>query len=317
MSLKSAADVLMSGVPTPQTNENNNVGQSEVDALGSGETPRIYSLPDVTKLASSEVECYQMDHESRGLAVIFNNENFHYTTRMNKRSGTDVDARNLSRIFKKLGFDVQVYKDLSCIAMLEVINGASSMDHTGNDCCFVAFLSHGDDGCVYGTDGIVQIKKIVDQFRGDVCPSLAGKPKIFLFQACRGTLHETSVQLSVDVVDGEDQPCVEVDAAPVPTLPSGSDYLFCYSVAEGYYSHRDTLYGSWFIQDFTDVMEQLVLNKGKQQDKVDFIDVLTVVNRKVSARRVERSYSQQALGKKQMPCYLSMLTKKLYLTPKK
>ena len=58
----------------------------------------------------------------------------------------------------------------------------SRTDHIGNDCFIFAILSHGDDGCIYGTDGTVPIKDLVDQFRGDVCPSLAGKPKIFMFQ---------------------------------------------------------------------------------------------------------------------------------------
>uniref|UniRef100_H2YT45 Caspase family p20 domain-containing protein n=1 Tax=Ciona savignyi TaxID=51511 RepID=H2YT45_CIOSA len=223
--------------PPLQVNENNNTGpRVAIDAHGAGEAQQIFSLGDATKEASSKVEYYQMNRAKRGMAIIINNENFHYTTRMNKRSGTDVDARNLNRICLKLGFDVQVYKDLKCIDLLQVVDNVARKDHTGSDCCFFAFLSHGDDGVVYGTDGIVQIKVIVDQFRGDTCPTLVGKPKIFMFQACRGTDHEVSVAPHHDVVDGasdeEEDHVIAVDAAPKLTLPSGSDFLFCYSVAE-------------------------------------------------------------------------------------
>ena len=60
----------------------------------------------------------------------------------------------------------------------------ATTDHIGNDCFLFSILSHGDDGCVYGTDGTVEISSLVNLFRGDNCPSLVGKPKIFLFQVC-------------------------------------------------------------------------------------------------------------------------------------
>jgi len=39
---------------------------------------------------------------------------------MNKRTGTDVDGQNLKRIFKKLGFMTEVYKDLTCKHLKQV-----------------------------------------------------------------------------------------------------------------------------------------------------------------------------------------------------
>lgn len=62
------------------------------------------------------------------------------------------------------------------------MNLAENEDHTDKDCFVLAILSHGDDGTIYGTDGILAVKDIVDSFRGNVCPSLAEKPKIFIFQ---------------------------------------------------------------------------------------------------------------------------------------
>ena len=71
----------------------------------------------------------------------------------------------------------------------------SNADHKGNDCFVFAILSHGDNGCIYGTDGKVEIKALVDKFRGNVCPSLAGKPKIFIFQVseCCNIFHNQFV----------------------------------------------------------------------------------------------------------------------------
>jgi len=56
-------------------------------------------------------------------------------------------------------------------------------DFTDSDCVFVALLSHGDEGVIYGTDGPVQYEQIFSLFKPpEVNKSLVGKPKIFLIQ---------------------------------------------------------------------------------------------------------------------------------------
>lgn len=78
---------------------------------------------------------------------------------------------------------------------------------------------------------------------------------------------------------------------------------------QGYYSHRETLNGSWYIQDLCDLLH-------KYGDSLEFTELLTLVNRKVSMRSVGFSSDRNAIGKKQVPCFASMLTKKLYFRPK-
>ena len=53
-----------------------------------------------------------MDHPRRGLAIIFNHENFSPSVGMNRRVGTELDARNLRKYLGRLGFDVVVFQDL-------------------------------------------------------------------------------------------------------------------------------------------------------------------------------------------------------------
>ena len=52
-----------------------------------------------------------------------------------------------------------------------------------------AILSHGDMGIVYGTDGIVKLDYLFEPFKGNNCPTLAGKPKIFIIQVRNNILH--------------------------------------------------------------------------------------------------------------------------------
>uniref|UniRef100_A0A8C3KFJ2 Caspase-6 n=1 Tax=Calidris pygmaea TaxID=425635 RepID=A0A8C3KFJ2_9CHAR len=184
-------------------------------------------------------------------------------------------------------------------------------DHSDADCFICIFLSHGEDDHIYAFDAQIKIETMTDMFRGDKCQSLVGKPKIFIIQACRGNKHDDSV-IAQDSTDSSDESIVnetEVDAAAVYTLPAGADFIMCYSVAQGYFSHRETVNGSWYIQDLCEVLR-------KHGCSLEFTELLTVVNRKVSYRRVINCNDINAIGKKQIPCFASMLTKKLYFHPK-
>ncbi len=81
-------------------------------------------------------------------------------------------------------------------------------------------------------------------------------------------------------------------------------------VCEGYYSHRETVNGSWYVQDLSELLQRYV-------NSLEFTELLTLVNRKVSMRSVGNCRDRSAIGKKQVPCFASMLTKKLYFRPKK
>ncbi|XP_018425527.1 PREDICTED: caspase-6 [Nanorana parkeri] len=253
-----------------------------------------------------------MKHKRRGLALIFNHEWYHYEFRMPMRKGTEADRFNLERRLNQLGFEVKVYFNLPAADIHKKIQDAATSDHSDHDCFLCVFMSHGEDGHVFAYDGKIEIKELTSPFKGDKCKSLAGKPKMFIFQACRGLEHDEPVLVTDCTDSAEDQPeenRVEVDAATLYTLPAGADFIMCYSVAEGYYSHRETVNGSWYIQDLCDAL-------GTYGDKLEFTELLTLVNRKVSLRSVEFCADPNAIGKKQVPCFASMLTKKLYLRSK-
>ena len=79
--------------------------------------------------------CYDMSHPQRGLFIIINNKTFQACTEMNKRTGTDIDKKNLEDCFKELGFDVEIHSDLKAEDMLKVmIEGRSSIS-----CHFVLY----------------------------------------------------------------------------------------------------------------------------------------------------------------------------------
>ncbi|XP_028932879.1 caspase-6 isoform X2 [Ornithorhynchus anatinus] len=255
---------------------------------------------------------YKMEYKRRGVALIFNHERFYWQLKLPDRHGTRADRENLIRRLSALGFEVKCFDDLKAEEVMLKIHQASSSNHADADCFLCVFLSHGQGNHVYAYNGKIDIPEMTSMFKGDQCRSLVGKPKIFIFQACRGEQHDVGV-VPLDVVDSkiseQDVNETEVDAASVYTLPAGADFLMCYSVAEGYYSHRETVNGSWYIQDLCEML-------GRYGSSLEFTELLTLVNRKVSYRRVDFCKDPSLIGKKQVPCFASMLTKKLHFLPK-
>nr|XP_054489107.1 caspase-6 isoform X1 [Agelaius phoeniceus] len=280
----------------PTTDGNENI--TEVDAL------------NISRQSRDLEEQYKMDHKRRGVALIFNHEHFFWQLKLPDRRGTMVDRINLNRTLTDLGFEVRVFDDLKAKDVQKRIDEASKEDHSDADCFVCVFLSHGEDEHIYAYDEKIKIQTMTDMFRGDKCQSLVGKPKIFIIQACRGDQHDDAV-IAHDAIDSRESPDnkTEVDAATVFTLPAGADFIMCYSVAQGYYSHRDIVNGSWYIQDLCETLR-------KHGSSGEFTELLTVVNRKVSHRRVGMCRDINAIGKKQIPSFASMLTKKLYFHPK-
>jgi caspase-like apoptosis-related cysteine protease len=63
-------------------------------------------------------EEYNMCHPRRGVALIFNH---HFFDRMPARSGSSKDCKNLSAQLESLGFEIQIYQDLSYARLSEVL----------------------------------------------------------------------------------------------------------------------------------------------------------------------------------------------------
>jgi len=65
----------------------------------------------------------------------------------------------------------------------------ASSDHSDCDCFGCAILSHGREGYIYATDRLVPLETLTWPFKGDRCPSLIGKPKLFFIQVTPFTTH--------------------------------------------------------------------------------------------------------------------------------
>lgn len=239
---------------------------------------------------------YRMNNQKRGVALVINNKRFESRLDMPIREGTDKDAASLEFSLSKLGFDVKIAHNCSVAFMRDLLFRWARADHSAYDCFVCVILSHGDEGVVYGTDRPIELDQLMQPFKQN--SSLAGKPKIFIVQACRGS----------SFMEGTDTNPFEANY--VNKIPMEADFLIAYSTISGYYSWRNSQNGSWFIQAFC----QLLNEQGRQQE---FVHLLTAVNRRVAYYYESNTNDPKMSGKRQMPCIVSMLTKELYFKPKK
>jgi len=208
---------------------------------------------------------YDMSSFPRGTLTLLNVRNFRSSSGMKEypRDGTDRDADGLCALFLELGFIVERYDNPTKKIMTSALEIAASEEKLS--CCACAILTHGDEGVLYATDQRMEIRDITKLFRNK---NLAGKPKIFLFQSCRGT----------DYAEGA---CPnEVDENV--TLPCEADFLYAYSTVPGHFSWKNSRQGSWFVQAICSVFRKL-------SHDTDAYRMLTRVNDKIAQRNVDET----------------------------
>lgn len=215
------------------------------------------------KRVIEEVGEYDMSKSPHGLAVIINNKTF---KRHDCRDGTEIDERALITTFRYLGYTVEVHKDCSSIDMCDIFEELKTRDHSGSDSFVCCILSHGSRGKVFGSDSeYVTIESLTNRLAADSCPKLAGKPKLFFIQACRGNLR-TGTVIVTDGQQGQDttdyvspqmpesdtvsssigsQVAVDADIK----LPFVTDFYIGFATSFGHVSYRDRDEGTWYVSE--------------------------------------------------------------------
>ncbi|XP_061835555.1 caspase-3-like [Nerophis lumbriciformis] len=252
------------------------------------------SVP-TSKASACDPYRYKMDYPHMGICLIINNKNFHRSTNMSTRNGTDVDAKLAFKTFAEFGYSVKVFNDQTVKQMKSLMLSTSQEDHSNSASFVCVLLSHGDEGVIFGTDGFEQLEILTKPFKGDRCRSLVGKPKLFFIQACRGSTLDDGAELQADSVEEQSSERIPVEA----------DFLYAYSTAPGYYSWRNTQNGSWFMQALCNMLQH-------HRGELELMQIMTRVNNTVAMHFESNSNLPGFTGKKQIPCIVSMLTKDLY-----
>ncbi|CAI8019655.1 Caspase-8 [Geodia barretti] len=247
------------------------------------------------------LDSYKMSSEPHGVCAIINNEKFSSHT---ERVGTQVDEANLTQCFRYLGYNVEVHRNLTAHQIESLFSYYRSSDHAKYDSFVVCILSHGEDGHVFGTDSkSVNFRSIVAQLTADSCRSLAGKPKVFFVQACRGHDKVRGRQIASDSgtvslpSDATESVRIVSDSTPV-AIPDDADFFVGNATPPGKVAWRDMDHGSWYISEICRVFSSL-------SRYVDLESMVTKVHNEVGTGYENRSY-------RQAPEATTRLRKKVY-----
>uniref|UniRef100_A0A1X7TTQ1 Caspase family p20 domain-containing protein n=1 Tax=Amphimedon queenslandica TaxID=400682 RepID=A0A1X7TTQ1_AMPQE len=123
------------------------------------------------------------------------------------------------------------------------------MQHTG--AFFLIISSHGGEGdVVYGTDGrIVSVHHLEKHFHATNCHSLAGKPKVFVIDACRGDIGEKVYFTSKSVPQSS-------STSGTIRVTDSSDIMTIFASTRGHTAGCNDDEGSFLIQAFVKVLKK-------------------------------------------------------------
>ena len=179
--------------------------------------------------------CYPMENKY-DVAVVINVERFNkkngQESELGDREGSDHEATKLKQLWKELGFAVKEPSDTTGQGISNFLQlVADEINKQQNSNCFVCcIMTHGHMGKIYGSDKLpVEINHILDFFKEDKCPALAGKPKLFFIQACRGPEPEV-MSASATTANNASENSVFVAHA---INPHEIDFLIGYSTLPG------------------------------------------------------------------------------------
>ncbi|BES87694.1 CASc [Nesidiocoris tenuis] len=245
---------------------------------------------------------YNMRHRRRGVSVILNHDSFSTET---TRKGSEIDVEALTKIYEILGFEVRTYHNRTVDQIITLIKELSKADYSDCDCFCLTVLTHGmDRNILHAADGLYPAEYLWRPFTSENCVTLAGKPKIFFIQACRGTMLDGGTRLIR-------YHTTETDSSGSSyKIPCMADFLIVHSTVEGYYSWRNPETGTWFIQALCHVILE-------RHETTDLLKMMTIVARKVALdfESFNDLYAERH-GQKQVPNIMSTLIRDLYFRPK-
>ena len=219
--------------------------------------------------------------KSHALAVILNNDTFQGD--LDDRPGSKHDVLQLEKVLdQNLGFKVMKYRNLTSQEIKQLfetkIDGEIKAHHDSFFCCI---MSHGGKAGICGTDGTpVSTTELKGFLSGK--SELLQKPKIMIFQCCRGPGKPQPVYPAKGPgsakPNGKPQPdfAAEDQGSPKPTSPR-SDFICGYSTVDGDIATLGED-GSPYIQTLCEVMKK---------NDCGLVDMLHTVNRKLTDRGVQ------------------------------
>ncbi|KAG5899360.1 hypothetical protein JTB14_036849 [Gonioctena quinquepunctata] len=251
---------------------------------------------------------YQRKGDEPGLILIFNQENF-LDPDVKQRRGSRRDVNEIVICFQRQGFNIDeenILTDCGREIILAKLKETAESDLAKYNSLIVFFLTHGDEfNKLHVYDDCLTTNEVWLPFRR--CKTLVNKPKMFIFQACKGEDFSTTGKSTSPTTKRRESTCTAVPFGTFSTNFLTPDMLVVYSTIEGNVSFRHSLNGSWFIQELCKNFSAY----GKRDD------VISLIIRTTKCVCSNYFHYEETEFKKQMPMFVSTLTRKFYLNRNK
>ena len=240
----------------------------------------------------------------RGYALIIINDEF---LTLENRPGAMVDLQNIKAVCDKAGITTHYEengplktRNLSFADMVGLFEEMSKQDFKVEkyDAFFCFISSHGSQDGILGVDKIaITVNQIVELVMKNT--TLAGKPKLFFFQNCRGSSENMGQHVPDRKLPQEGTDLSDDNTSNTLTIPTHADTLIACSSWSGFKSYRHPKHGSLFITVLTSVL----LEHAKTENMTD---MLQMVNELLAEFHDEE-------GKMQMSCFTSSLRQAVWI----
>lgn len=204
--------------------------------------------------------------------------------------------KEADRLFKALSncnYAVQLHYDLTAEEIQGLYEKECDEDHGDY---FVSILSsHGEEGVIFDCEGQpVDLTQIFNTLSLPRSHKLAGKPKIFFIQACRGEEIDPGVWVQTD--SGEPQKdCF----SHYLSIPENTAVMFACSPGYAAFINR---WESMFLKALLEILEG-------ENRQVELTSLMTWINWRVAFHFEAKGKHR---GGKEMPCFVTNMVKEVY-----
>uniref|UniRef100_B1A4R5 Caspase-3 n=1 Tax=Penaeus vannamei TaxID=6689 RepID=B1A4R5_PENVA len=272
----------------------------------------ICGRPTAHTVVDGLSERYPMSRRPRGAALIFAHSEFEDKA-LKPRPSAAHDAEIARAAFEALDFQPEVFFDLTKDELVRKLREVSQRDHSGCDALAVVFMSHGEVKArnnmelVCAKDDRLPTKELWINFTAERCPGLAGKPKLYFIQACRGPEVDKGVSMTRPAFGIPVQTDSIQEDYVIPLHADQLDMWASYPGFPAFTSERKGIQGSVFIHFLAENLKNCASTSPRLSS------ILLKVTREVAVLYESEIDSQNPYHKnKQVPYIHSTLLREIY-----
>ncbi|XP_060106453.1 caspase-3-like [Heteronotia binoei] len=235
-----------------------------------------------------------MAKQNKNRALLIVNYDFYRSSnRLTARPGAVKEADRLYKALSNCNYAVQLRYDLTAEEIQELYEKECDADHGDY---FVSILSsHGEEGIIFDCEGQpVELTQIFEMLSLPRSHKLAGKPKIFFIQACRGEEIDPGVWVQTD----SSEPQADCFSHYL-SIPEDTAVMFACSPGYAAFINR---WESMFLKALLELLEG-------ENRQLELTRLMTWINWRVA-------FNFEAKGKhsggKEMPCFVTNMVKEVY-----